>query len=186
MTGTFHHTGHCCSLLRASHQLLQNLKIPCVVPIAAHLQQKRHKMRATGNRGFYFPDKKMGLEKQMKEEQPMTVLKQMSEGLEILKRGVPKLTQQWKDNFNFDRDFVMQQNDYEYFAKFDEKTVKTWSATADSDMSEGKSTAKFTVSPSGKGLFHGYLNTEPVKDGITKKTGYCNISAPPNLVINTI
>ena len=144
--------------------------------------QKRYKYPGTGSRGFYFPDKKMGREEDMSDEHKMSTVKQMSEGLEIIKRGLPKWKKDFYGRLNFDENFMMEHNDFEYFTKFNSNTVKQWSVTSDAEASCGKSSANLTTSPSGKGLFCGYLNLEPVQDGYTKKSGFCNISAPPNKV----
>lgn len=178
--------GHCCirqysHILRASQQLPKgntcrpwNLDIKFI--------QRRHKYFAPGNRGFYFPDKKMGLEKQLQPEDDLTLLQKMSEGLEICKREIPLWKQEWLRRIHFDEDYMMKHNDYQYFAKFNKESVSQWSVSADSQVSDGKSTAELTLSPSGKGLFHGVLNTEPLKDGYTKKSGFCNISSPKKKV----
>lgn len=47
--------------------------------------------------------------------------------------------------------------------------------TCDSDHNEGYSSCAFDMSPAGRGLFHGYLDTRTPKDGRIKKSGYCAI-----------
>lgn len=146
------------------------------------LIQKRLRYVGPGHRGFYFPDRKMGREKEMSDESEMSTVKQMSEKIENLKRGYPKWKADFFSRLSFDKNLIMSHNDFEYLAKFNSDTVKQWSVTGDSDTGVGYSTAEFITSPSGKGLFCGQLNLEPVQDGHTKKSGFCNISAPPNKV----
>ncbi|XP_005105656.1 complex I intermediate-associated protein 30, mitochondrial [Aplysia californica] len=73
----------------------------------------------------------------------------------------------------------LEHGNYEVIYRFnDPSSVSSWVATADSDNQEGKSSANFTFSKNRTGLFHGFLNKEVPKDGVTKYAGYANISAP--------
>lgn len=64
----------------------------------------------------------------------------------------------------------------------DMSTVERWNVTSDMDNQGGKSTANFTYSKNGTGIFHGYLSKEVPQDGKTKYAGYANISAPKPFV----
>ncbi|CAH2247472.1 jg27957 [Pararge aegeria aegeria] len=55
------------------------------------------------------------------------------------------------------------------------RVVEQFVATCDSDHNEGYSSCGFGMSPAGRGLFHGYLDTRVPKDGRIKKAGYCAI-----------
>ncbi|KAG8265916.1 Complex I intermediate-associated protein 30, mitochondrial [Homalodisca vitripennis] len=53
--------------------------------------------------------------------------------------------------------------------------LERWIVTSDKDNEEGQSTCQLTVNQNGKGLFTGNLCLDVPKDGIIKKTGYCNM-----------
>ncbi|XP_015597964.1 complex I intermediate-associated protein 30, mitochondrial [Cephus cinctus] len=59
------------------------------------------------------------------------------------------------------------------------KALKEWVITCDSDYNAGFSTVSLELSPGGKGLFTGYLDTKLPKDGKLKRTGYCNMKSLP-------
>lgn len=65
--------------------------------------------------------------------------------------------------------------------KFDgsQKSLDQWIVNSDSDYKHGYSNAKLELSSHGYGIFHGTLNTTPVKDGKTTDSGYCNITTIP-------
>jgi len=76
-----------------------------------------------------------------------------------------------------------EHGDYEVVWKFDSKeTINNWVVTTDQDNNEGNSTAEFVINPNRHGVFRGRLDTTVPKDGIIKRTGYCNIRSPPNFV----
>ena len=50
-----------------------------------------------------------------------------------------------------------------------------WIVTSDVDHNEGHSRSQLTLSPTGKGLFSGFLSNKTVKDGKVKYAGYCNM-----------
>ena len=79
--------------------------------------------------------------------------------------------------------FDIKHEDYEYVWKFhDQKSIEDWKVTTDKDNNEGFSQASFTFSKNKTGLFHGYLSQKVPKDGIVKRTGYCNIRSPTKFV----
>lgn len=47
--------------------------------------------------------------------------------------------------------------------------------TSDRDHGEGNSRCTLEINGRGKGLFSGELSTQVPKDGIVKRSGYCNI-----------
>jgi len=51
--------------------------------------------------------------------------------------------------------------------------LKGWDTLADGDHNEGFSRCELTISPTGKALFHGFVNTTPPKDGRVKYGGFC-------------
>ncbi|ESP01620.1 hypothetical protein LOTGIDRAFT_95635, partial [Lottia gigantea] len=82
---------------------------------------------------------------------------------------------------NFDIRFNIKNGDFENIWKFhDPETIDKWIVTSDKDNIEGMSKAHFQFSENKTGVFHGYLNTETVKDGFNRYAGYCNIRSPGN------
>nr|CAG4641836.1 EOG090X091L [Eurycercus lamellatus] len=53
--------------------------------------------------------------------------------------------------------------------------LNDWISTCDQDHGEGFSSCSLSLSPAGKGLFSGTLNTQVPKDGKIKASGYCNM-----------
>lgn len=110
-----------------------------------------------------------------------SLLDEISDGIEVIKKGIPDFKKEIIDGLNCDVDFLVGHGDFEYFYRFAGKeSLNSWLVSADRDSDQGKSTAHLTLSPAGKGLFHGYLNTEVPKDGISQRAGYCNIRSPYN------
>ncbi|PBC33826.1 complex I intermediate-associated protein 30, mitochondrial [Apis cerana] len=79
----------------------------------------------------------------------------------------------------YPRKFI--ENEIDIVWKFDgsQKSLDQWIVNSDSDYKYGYSSAKLELSSHGYGIFHGILNTTPVKDGITTDSGYCNITTIP-------
>lgn len=112
-----------------------------------------------------------------------TLLEEISDGLEIIKKGIPQYKQEWIEKFYVDTDFFPEHGDFEYFQRFTgNESLKGWMLSTDQDTDQGKSTATLTTTSSGTALFKGYLNTDVPKDGITKRAGYCNIRSPYNKI----
>jgi len=81
----------------------------------------------------------------------------------------------------------VQHGDYEVVWKFDnEEMINSWNVTTDKDNNEGQSTAELVMTPNRHALFRGHLDTRVPKDGIIKRTGYCNIRSPPNFVCSLV
>ena len=93
---------------------------------------------------------------------------------------IRKFKTELKDKFTFqDLEFV-QHGSYTVLSQFDNQdTINEWVFTADSDHNEGKSSGSFTLSDRNYGIFAGSINTEPPKDGVVKRSGYCSIRSPP-------
>jgi len=64
-----------------------------------------------------------------------------------------------------DKDPLWTFNSKEVLSKFD--------TVCDTDHHEGFSKCELVMSPTGKGLFQGFVNTTPPKDGRVKYSGYC-------------
>uniref|UniRef100_A0A7E4V786 CIA30 domain-containing protein n=1 Tax=Panagrellus redivivus TaxID=6233 RepID=A0A7E4V786_PANRE len=62
----------------------------------------------------------------------------------------------------------------QYDFKTDE-SLKLWHKGSDSMWGQGYSKCQLVRSDRGTGLFRGFLNTEPVKDGKTERAGWCSM-----------
>lgn len=83
-----------------------------------------------------------------------------------------------KEKFKMDSIYGSFGGDYEKIFAFDDKAViDSFIVTTDKDNEEGQSSADFVMSETGKGMFTGVLDTRVPKDGITKRTGYCQIKS---------
>jgi len=105
------------------------------------------------------------------------------EGVKLIGGEVAKFKDEVVWKFRCDNAVAMQHGDYEVVWKFDNKeTVDSWKVTTDKDNNEGQSTAELVMTANHHALFRGLLDTTVPKDGVTKRTGYCNIQSPPNFV----
>ncbi|XP_074652246.1 complex I intermediate-associated protein 30, mitochondrial-like [Tubulanus polymorphus] len=105
-------------------------------------------------------------------------------GLNDMKKEFAMLGREMKAKIEMDVNIMIEHGDYEYIWKADRPQAfkdKSWIVSADSDHGEGRSVANFDMSKEKKGLFHGTLDTRPIKDGVIKKAGYCNIRSPSNM-----
>ena len=127
---------------------------------------------------FYEPDKTGGYDLQGEKLTFKETVKEMN-------KETAKWAQEVKYKFTKSEPLwsLLEHNDYEIVYRFnDERTIKEWIVTADSDHNEGKSQAKFFLGPNKRGVFCGILNNETPKDGITKNAGYVHIRGPKERV----
>ncbi|XP_018784615.1 PREDICTED: complex I intermediate-associated protein 30, mitochondrial [Bactrocera latifrons] len=98
------------------------------------------------------------------------------EGFRELKKEIQLWKDEMKEKIDSDPILVYRPGETDVVFNFkNESAFDTWIVTTDADHREGKSTAKLEMSSGGAGLFHGNVNSEHVKDGIVKRTGYANI-----------
>ncbi|WAR20242.1 CIA30-like protein, partial [Mya arenaria] len=102
---------------------------------------------------------------QLRGKDDRSLFKVLTDGLDIIRVGIPKFKKEMRDKINFDFDGRRDHGDFEYFVKFDEKIINSWFVSADSDSGDGKSRAELIVSPNKKALFCGNLITEVPQDG---------------------
>ncbi|WAR20246.1 hypothetical protein MAR_002084, partial [Mya arenaria] len=102
---------------------------------------------------------------QLRGKDDRSLFKVLTDGLDIIRVGIPKFKKEMRDKINFDFDGRRDHGDFEYFVKFDEKIINSWFVSADSDSGDGKSRAELIVSPNIKALFCGNLITEVPQDG---------------------
>lgn len=105
------------------------------------------------------------------------------DGMKIVGGEISKFKEEVICKLSCDNWTELQHGDYELLWKFDNKEmISSWIVTADEDNNDGHSTAEFVITPSNHGLFRGCIDTTVPKDGVTKRTGYCNIRSPPNFM----
>lgn len=98
------------------------------------------------------------------------------EGFRELKKEIQLWKDEMKEKLDCDPILVYRPGETDVVFNFkNESAFDTWVVTTDADHREGKSTAKLEMSSAGAGLFHGNVNSEHVRDGIVKRTGYANI-----------
>ncbi|XP_076442909.1 complex I intermediate-associated protein 30, mitochondrial-like [Babylonia areolata] len=130
----------------------------------------------TAHMGVWERDRKAGYRKPI--DTPK--IKLVKDGVKMIGSEMALWYEEVKEKFMVDQNvFDIQHGDYEYVWKFhDRKSVEEWKVTTDQDNNEGFSKANFTFSKNNTGLFHGHLSQKVPKDGIVKRTGYCNIRSP--------
>jgi len=132
---------------------------------------------------FYEPDRTGGQRKPTE----YSVYEHWRDGVKIVGDEVSKFKEEVIWRFRCDHLVGKRHGDYEVAWKFDNKEmINSWVVTADRDNNEGQSTAEFVITPNHHGLFRGRLDTTVPKDGIVKRSGYCNIRSPPNFVRSLI
>ncbi|KAL8601549.1 hypothetical protein ACOMHN_003815 [Nucella lapillus] len=126
--------------------------------------------------GVWEKDRKSGYRKPI--DVPKTKL--VKDGAKMIRSEMALWCEETKEKFIADQNVCdIEHGDYEYMWKFhDQESVEAWKVTTDHDNNEGFSKAHFTFTKNETGLFHGYLSQKIPKDGIVKRTGYCNIRSP--------
>lgn len=120
-------------------------------------------------------------------EPPEYTLKEYYEfwrnGMKRMPGEISKFKEEVKWKFRCDNLAMIEHNDYEVVWKFDNKEVfDGWVVSTDRDSNAGNSTGEFVCADNNHGLFRGHIDTTLPKDGITKRTGFCNVRSPPNFI----
>jgi len=101
---------------------------------------------------------------------------QIIEGLKDLRDEIKLWQHEMKEKFDSDPILVYRPGEIDVAFSFKEqKDIDKWVVTCDKDHNEGRSTANFERSSIGSGCFHGYVDSQHLKDGRIKRTGYANI-----------
>lgn len=149
------------------------------VRVDSILQHRCQQVTCVVRMSVWERDKKAGYGKPS--DVPAT--KMVKDGVKMIGEEVGLFCDEWKEKFACDKLIHIEHGDYEKIWKFqDRKSVEDWVVTADRDNSEGHSQAHFIFSKNNTGLFHGHLSQQVPKDGIVKRTGYCNIRSPTQFV----
>ncbi|OXA60119.1 complex I intermediate-associated protein 30, mitochondrial [Folsomia candida] len=123
-------------------------------------------------RGEYRDQKKFAKEY---EKEQLKKLWGLKDGFRDLRDEVFKWTKEVKDHVTGDDSHLwVIHGDRDPVWTFNNKnTLSQFQAFSDSDHNEGFSKCELVMSPTGKGLFQGFVNTRPPKDGRVKYAGYC-------------
>uniref|UniRef100_A0A6G1S6Q1 Putative complex I intermediate-associated protein 30, mitochondrial n=1 Tax=Aceria tosichella TaxID=561515 RepID=A0A6G1S6Q1_9ACAR len=99
------------------------------------------------------------------------------EGIEDSKKALKVMA---RKPFKIDFTKQIPPDKTEIFEDFDsDESIKRWKPVADSDSLHGFSTANFSRSPAGHGLFHGVIDNTLPDDGMTENSGFAAIIGPP-------
>ncbi|CAL8111638.1 unnamed protein product [Orchesella dallaii] len=100
----------------------------------------------------------------------------LKDGLKDLRDGVAQWTEEWKEQIREAQ--IVCEGDHDKAWTFENpEKLKHWTTICDSDHNEGFSRCDLTISPTGKGLFHGFVNTTAPKDGRVKNAGFCAMAS---------
>ncbi|VVC87119.1 unnamed protein product [Leptidea sinapis] len=100
----------------------------------------------------------------------------IKEGFQELKTEFKLLGSEIKEYLEVDPLLIARPGETDLLWLFNEPGVlDKFVTTSDSDHNEGYSNCKLEMSPSGRALFHGYLDTKVPKDGRNKRAGYCSM-----------
>lgn len=160
----------------ACHLLIRHSAIlPASSKIYSFLQGRSHQIMCVAGMSVWEKDKKGGYGKPS--DIPMT--KMVKDGVKMIGSEVGMFCHEVKEKFACDQRIHLDHGDYEKIWTFkDRMSVQDWVVTADHDNNEGFSQAHFTFSKYNTGLFHGHLSQQIPKDGVIKRTGYCNVRSP--------
>ncbi|XP_041969513.1 complex I intermediate-associated protein 30, mitochondrial [Aricia agestis] len=141
-----------------------NKKLLDVPKYTVHNITERYLFWERDRKGGYNTSKKLGLVQSIKE------------GIKELKSEIKLFSEEMKDYAKTDPLTIARPGETDILWCFNEpKVLDKFVTTCDSDHNQGYSSCGFNMSPAGRGLFHGYLDTRVPKDGRIKKAGYCAI-----------
>lgn len=127
------------------------------------------------NRTFWEKDKKSGYSRNSKIKFP-SKKEQIVEGFKELKSEISLWKEEVAEKLRMDPIVVYRPGEVDVIYNFQEKKdVEKWVVSADSDHNEGKSKANLELTNADSGLFHGFVDSQYLKDGKIKRTGYANI-----------
>jgi len=137
-----------------------------------HTSSTLHRYWESSPRGEYRDHKKFKKDYDSYLKQKIFGLK---DGFKDLREEVLKWTNEVKEQVTGDDSHLwVIHGDRDPVWTFNKKEVLSqFRAMSDSDHNEGFSKCELVMSPTGKGLFQGFVNTRPPKDGRVKYAGYC-------------
>lgn len=124
-------------------------------------------------RTLWESDKRQGYKS---EEPQQSFWESVKDGFGELKHEIRLFLKETREKWESDPVLVFRRNETDVVFTFKTpESLDKWMVGADSDHKEGRSTASLTLSPSGHGLFSGYVNSQHFQDGKVKRTGYASI-----------
>ncbi|XP_055381075.1 complex I intermediate-associated protein 30, mitochondrial [Condylostylus longicornis] len=122
---------------------------------------------------FWESNKKSGYQKPIKFPSKK---KQIIDGFKELKNEISLWKKEVREKFEGDPVLVYRPGEVDVAFQFnDQQDIDKWVVTTDKDHNEGKSSATLERNSAGAGHFYGYLDSQFLKDGKIKRTGYANI-----------
>lgn len=122
---------------------------------------------------FWEREKKSGYKTSLPEPSKKQLI---IDGFKELREEIQLWKNEMKERLESDPILVYRPGETDIVFDFKEKqSLDKWTVTTDSDHAEGRSTATLGISNSKAGLFSGEVNSEHIKDGVVKRTGYANI-----------
>ncbi|XP_045776671.1 complex I intermediate-associated protein 30, mitochondrial [Maniola jurtina] len=119
---------------------------------------------------FWERDRKGGYDTKEK----VSTLQHIRKGLTEVKSEFKLLAEEAKEFLASDPLLIARPGETDLLWCFNEPSVlEQFVTTSDSDHNEGYSSCGLDMSPAGRALFHGYLDTRVPKDGRIKRAGYC-------------
>ncbi|XP_067630328.1 complex I intermediate-associated protein 30, mitochondrial [Eurosta solidaginis] len=160
-------------LLMCTRHLANSAKGPVTLSLLPKVAKCRSIYTTAIRSAFWEKDKKSGYQTKIAEPSKKELI---LDGLRELKGEIKLWKEEIKEYFEGDPVLIFRAGETDVVFNFKtENALDKWVVTTDADHGEGKSTATLELSATGAGLFHGNVNSEHVKDGIIKRTGYANI-----------
>lgn len=98
------------------------------------------------------------------------------DGFKELKSEIALWKEEVAEKLRMDPIVVYRPGEVDIVYDFHDKSdIEKWVVTADSDHNEGKSTASLELTNAESGLFQGFVDSQFLKDGKIKRTGYANM-----------
>lgn len=153
-----------------------NLITKIKYPIKCDLKiQKQLHLSALNNGLFYEKDMKAGYKtnEEIKNTSKTTLIRN---GLKELRNEIELWKNEVKEKFEMDPTVINRPGETDVVWRLNSKeALSKFVTTCDSDHSEGFSTCSLDLTPHGKAIFSGELNTRVPKDGRVQRSGYCNM-----------
>lgn len=151
------------------HNLVQTQRL-CAIYNKTLLKISAPANKLTQRCLFWEKERKGGYDTREK----VSPIQHIKHGFQELKCEIKLWTQEVKETLKADPLLIARPGETDLLWCFnDQKVLDKFITTCDSDHNEGYSSCGFDVSPAGRALFHGYLDTRVPKDGRIKKAGYC-------------
>lgn len=121
---------------------------------------------------FWEPDKKSGYSKPVFPSRKKLIV----DGLRELKSEIALWKEEMTERLRMDPIVVYRPGEVDIIYDFQDKNdINKWVVTSDSDHNEGNSKASLELTQAESALFQGFVDSQFLKDGKIKRTGYANM-----------